>query len=231
MQLHGFFFTYHTFNTFSFKGLPYFVTNFRLYKLDNHHSVSLDTKTYILLKSDRENGIKQLFECYSKKLLTYAIYKWQLEEDVAWDLIYKSIYKTADVIDNYEFETEQKFISFLFKIFLNTIRDHLRNSKLKNNTTILIELNDTIINNHPSDTVDPGPASTAMKILLNELDLLEDWQRILVLMRSQEIPYSEIAKYVSKPEDQLKTYYARLKKLLMEKMNAQLMLFNKKENV
>ena len=46
----------------------------------------------------------------------------------------------------------------------------------------------------------------------------EDWQRVLLLMRSQEVPYSEIAKYVNKPEEQLKVYYSRLKNVLTAKM-------------
>jgi hypothetical protein len=48
---------------------------------------------------------------------------------------------------------------------------------------------------------------------------MEDWERILLLMRGQNIPYSEISKFVHKPEKQLKVYYARLKKKLLEDMN------------
>jgi DNA-directed RNA polymerase specialized sigma24 family protein len=43
-------------------------------------------------------------------------------------------------------------------------------------------------------------------------------------MRSQDIPYSEIARLTGKPEDNLKVYYGRLKKkledTLSEKINA-----------
>jgi DNA-directed RNA polymerase specialized sigma24 family protein len=48
---------------------------------------------------------------------------------------------------------------------------------------------------------------------------MEDWERILLLMRGQDISYSEISKFVHKPENQLKVYYARLKKKLLEDMN------------
>ncbi len=188
------------------------------------------TETYKILKSNRDKGIELLFELYSKKLLSYAIHKWHMEEDVAWDLIYKTIYKTADVADNYAFENEQKFLSFLFKIFINHIRDYLRSIKSKHKDTILVSLNDTIINNYSSDNNSTAHSSMAMNMLLSELDNLEDWQRILVLMRSQDTPYSEIAKYVDKPEEHLKTYYARLKKQLMEKINEGLIKLNKKEN-
>jgi DNA-directed RNA polymerase specialized sigma24 family protein len=58
--------------------------------------------------------------------------------------------------------------------------------------------------------------------LKNELDKLEEWERILLLMRGQNMPYGEISKYVDKPERQLKVYYARLKKQMTEKINEQL---------
>jgi hypothetical protein len=75
--------------------------------------------TYQILKFDREKGIKVLFELYSKKLSAYAKTNWKLNEDISWDLIYKSIYKVADVISRYEFENEAKFASFIFIIFIS----------------------------------------------------------------------------------------------------------------
>ena len=102
-------------------------------------------ETYKVLKHHKENGIKLLFEQYSKKLLLYASLTWKLEEDIAWDLIYKTIYKTADTIERYEFENEQKFAAFIFKIFINQIRDHLRQAKTAAREIKEVELNDLII--------------------------------------------------------------------------------------
>ena len=47
---------------------------------------------------------------------------------------------------------------------------------------------------------------------------MEDWQRMLLLMRSEGRPYSEIAQYIDKPEEQLKVYYQRLKESITKKM-------------
>ena len=59
--------------------------------------------------------------------------------------------------------------------------------------------------------------------LLNEiLDDLEDWQRILMLMRAQDYSYAEIAKYTQKSEKNLKVYYGRLKKQIAKKMEFKL---------
>jgi len=175
------------------------------------------------IKNEKEKSIEQLYELYANKLLIYATRTWHLEKDTAWDLIYKTIYKAADVIDQYEFSDDKKQASFIFKIFINQIRDHLRQIKAQPKAIDNAELNDRIINNHHADS---GAKATntdpALKILQAELDKLEDWQRILMLLRSQDMPYSEISKYVGKPEKHLKVYYGRLKQQLTDSINQQL---------
>ncbi len=175
-------------------------------------------ETYKVLKHHKENGIKLLFEQYSKKLLLYASLTWKLEEDIAWDLIYKTIYKTADTIERYEFENEQKFAAFIFKIFINQIRDHLRQAKTAAREIKEVELNDLIINTYHQDAISKSNSNYLLKILEKELNKLEDWQRVLLLLRGQNMPYSDIAKYVNKPEKQLKVYYSRLKQQLAERV-------------
>jgi hypothetical protein len=44
------------------------------------------------------------------------------------------------------------------------------------------------------------------------------------------VPYSEIARFVNKPEKQLKVYYARLKKQLMGQMNDALQPLNESKH-
>jgi RNA polymerase sigma factor (sigma-70 family) len=175
-------------------------------------------ETYKVLKHNKEKGIQLLFELYSKKLLIYASRTWNMEEDAAWDLIYKTIYKTAEVIGQYEFQNEQKFASFIFKIFINQIRDYLRQSKTAAHGIEEVELSDYIINNYRNETSEKAKPSHLMSVLEIELNKLEDWQRMLLLLRSQDMAYSDIAKYVDKPEKQLKVYYARLKLKIAESM-------------
>ena len=70
-----------------------------------------------------------------------------------------------------------------------------------------------------------------LTILQQELEKLEDWQRILLLMRGQDMPYSKISEFVKKPENQLKVYYARLKKQLTDNVNAELEKFKTTQHV
>jgi len=175
------------------------------------------------IKPDKEESVKLVYEQYAQKLLTYATRTWNLEKDTAWDLIYKTIYKVVEVKDNYQFETEQKFASFIFKIFINKIRDHFRNTKTQPKAIDNAELNDRIINNQPATSGTRKESNNpALKLLQAELDKLEDWQRVLMLLRSQDMPYSEIAKYTNKPEKHLKVYYARIKEQLTHSINQQL---------
>ena len=179
--------------------------------------MELKNTTYQVLQSNKEKGIELLFELYSKKLNNYAIYNWKVNEDVSWDLIYKTIYKVADAYVDYEFENEQKFASFIFKIFINYLKNHLRDTKTASQGMEQVELSNQVINSYYKEEQAILPNNN-LKLLQIELDLLEDWQRILLLLRSQGMSYHEISNYVNKPEEQLKVYYARLKKQLAEKL-------------
>ncbi|PJB14799.1 MAG: hypothetical protein CO118_06675 [Flavobacteriales bacterium CG_4_9_14_3_um_filter_32_8] len=183
----------------------------------NTCQLNFKKEIFQVIQSNKEKGIELLFELYSQKLNNYAIYNWKVNEDVSWDLIYKTIYKVAETINLYEFENEQKFGSFIFKIFINYLRNHFRDTKTANQGVEEVELSNQIINGyqHEEQAISPNEK---LKSLQLELDLLEDWQRILLLLRSQGMTYKEISRYVDKPEEQLKVYYARLKEQLTNKL-------------
>lgn len=167
---------------------------------------------------DKETALKWLYEQYGRKLLGYSISVYKVNEDTGWDLVYKTIYKVQEVYSRYEFENEQKFASFIFRMFINFLKNHIRDENTKNQGATFIPLDETrrnfvAVNNRGAS------ANPRLKRLQDELDKLEDWQRILLLMRSQDVAYSEIARYVNKPEEQLKVYYSRLKNALSQRMN------------
>ena len=178
------------------------------------------TETYQPRTGNQSDFISDLYHRYGKKLLSYAVHTWKVDEDKAWDIIYKTLYKVVDTYSKYTFENEQKFGGFIFRIFINLMRNHYRDTKEHpmNITSDLTSVEHKVI----EDESDEQIASQKMQLLKMELDKMEDWQRILLLMRSDGRPYSEIAKYVNKPEDQLKVYYQRLKKNITDKLNEQL---------
>jgi RNA polymerase sigma-70 factor (ECF subfamily) len=77
-----------------------------------------DKETYkVVVRKDKE-GVALLYERYGKKLYGYAVHSWKLSEDEAWNLIYKTLYKVLDATADYTFESEKKYSSFIFKVFV-----------------------------------------------------------------------------------------------------------------
>jgi RNA polymerase sigma factor (sigma-70 family) len=171
--------------------------------------------TYELItKKDRES-VRVLYERYGKKLFSYARRKWKIGDDDNWELVYKTLYRVIETHASYTFAGEEKFATFVFTIFINYLRNFFRDrKKLPEEITLLDEAFSSRQGNDDEDA--PSPA---MQLLADELDQLEDWERILLLMRSQEIPYSKIAEFTSKPEEHLKVYYQRLKKKLAARLH------------
>jgi RNA polymerase sigma factor (sigma-70 family) len=170
--------------------------------------------TYELIKNKDKESIRVLYERYGKKLFGYARKKWKVGEDENWDLVYKTLYRVIETHASYQFASEAKFSAFVFTIFINYLRNFYRDKK--NLPVEIIELDDSFRENEiPVNEALPSPS---MNFLVAELDQLEDWERILLLMRSQDVPYSEIVKYTGRSEDQLKVYYGRLKKKLAERL-------------
>ncbi len=187
--------------------------------------MSFKTETYNLVSDNNNVIVKALYEKYAKKLLAYTCKNYTIDKDDAWAIVYKTIYKIAEVNDQYHFENEQKQSAFIFKTHINYLRNYFRDNKSFEKNNQEVELTE----NHTADSPDTSTKpNIQLQILQQELDKLEDWQRILLLMRGQDMPYSKIAEFVHKPEEQLKVYYARLKKQLYENVNEQLELLKTK---
>jgi RNA polymerase sigma factor (sigma-70 family) len=180
-----------------------------------------------ILKNKNKETIALLYERYGKKLYGYAITKWKVSEDESWELVYKTLYKVMNVAHQYTFQDEGKFTGFLFKIFINYLRNHYRDTKAKGIvTTELLEKHEKLSSDRKETEETKESTSPLMRCLQKALALLEDWQRILLLMRAQDHSYEDISKYVARSGDQLKVYYGRLKKVVTEKTND---CMNKKE--
>lgn len=190
--------------------------------------MSFVKETNSLISESNNKVVKQLYEKYAKKLLAYTCKNYTIDKDDAWAIVYKTIYKMAEVNSKYNFENEQKQSAFIFKTHINFLRNYFRDNKSFEQNHQEVELHDNY-SVHEEDA--PAKPNIQLTVLQQELDKLEDWQRILLLMRGQDIPYSKIAEFVKRPENQLKVYYARLKKELHDNVNRQLELLNIKQNV
>ncbi|MCE3226964.1 MAG: hypothetical protein K0S32_1515 [Bacteroidetes bacterium] len=169
------------------------------------------------IKKKDKNAVTILYNNYGRKLYGFAVAKWNLDEDEAWELVYQTLYKIMNVAGDYKFETEKKFAGFIFTVFVNNLRNHYQ--KKKNSPVETIELTEKHERSLHQQEEIKGPVNKHMACLEIALKQLEDWKRILLLMRAQDFSYEEIAAYVSKPVDQMKVYYMRLKKQITGEVN------------
>ena len=176
-------------------------------------------KLIVELKKNDKEAIALLYTKYGEKLYGYAITKWKVSDDVAWELVYKTLYKVIDSLDNYSFKDENRFVGFVFKVFTNYLRNHLRDTK--NKLVVAEELFEGMNISLPESDgeEDNESESSLMKCLKKVLGALEDWQRVLLLMKAQDFSYKEISPYVDKPAKQLKVYNLRLRTVVSKNTN------------
>jgi DNA-directed RNA polymerase specialized sigma24 family protein len=188
------------------------------------------------------DGISVLYERYGRKLYGYGKYNWNVEDDDNWGIVYQTLFKVFEKIKEYEFDSEKSFAGIVFKIYLNYLRKHHRKAMHRAQFiefTTFNELNfeeageerlmgaeravrSQLVKNHEADEDEPAPDSTLMKYLKEELDKLESWQRMLLELKSQNMPYKDISRYIDKPAGQLKVYYQRLRCRVLKNVNEKL---------
>jgi RNA polymerase sigma-70 factor (ECF subfamily) len=196
--------------------------------------------TYAVLQQNREKGLQVLYERYGKRLYGYAMTSWQLSEDEAWELVYETLLKTIPSAKQYEFESEKKFGSFVFTVFCNLLRHYYRDEKRRSARISFLKFDEALFDEAKDNPTlqaerdvqaqlverfirsyweEPSTATAYLTHLQMVLDELEDWERVLLLLRAQDVPYAEIARYVDKPVDQLKVYHQRARKKLMQRFS------------
>ena len=181
------------------------------------------TETYRSAALAPDRFIALVYERYGKKLFSYGVHSWKLDEDSSWDLVYKTVYRVAEKSKTYTFESEEKFAGFVFTVFMNLLRNRFRDTR-----KVREQFKEEPLEQHAfllAGETDVEEISWQRRLLDEELEQFEDWQRMLLLLRAQDIPYEQISRFVDKPSDQLKVYYQRLKKQLLDRMNKRITEF------
>jgi RNA polymerase sigma factor (sigma-70 family) len=162
--------------------------------------------------------VEKLFNQFADRLYAFATRAWKFSEDDAWDTIYETLFHIAKVYHRYDFPDERRLTNFVITVFNNRLKNRRRE---KESEPILVAL-------EPSSQQTPNSEiettlGAAEKAVAEGLDELEEWERILLIQRSELAPYSEIEKLVGKPEEQLKVYYkralAKLESIIKEKLS------------
>ncbi|MFA5418617.1 MAG: sigma-70 family RNA polymerase sigma factor [Bacteroidales bacterium] len=202
--------------------------------------IKSNNDTYTLIRKKPKAGTNVLFDKYAKKLYYFGIHTWKLDEDSAWELIYKTFEKVIQEINHYEFECEQKFSGFIFTVFTNFLRNHFKQKQNRENRVKLYSFDEQLFENTDNESntqterlvkeklfadalelhmTEPHQESPLMVQLEINLGQMQEWERNLLLMRSQNFSYKEIEGYLNIPEKNLKVYYQRAKKKLIQIFN------------
>lgn len=196
----------------------------------------------LILKKDQK-GLEALYNQYGKKFYGFAIEKWHLSEDQAWDVIYQTLYTLTLKLSDYNFESQAHFNNLIFKIFVNFLRQSFRASRKNTSEIVFTDFNmnqftDESEFNEASDNIEitdfdkqtlnayytseviENPKLVAINEALKEMESLD---KDLLIMRAQNFTYEEIAKMLRIDNNQLKVRYFRAKKklihLFFEKLN------------
>ena len=184
-----------------------------------------------LIGNKDPKGLEELYQAYGSRFCAYAIQRWHLSEDEAWEVVYKTLETLVLKLSNYQFQSQALFEGFLFKVLVNFLRQHFRSKRNSHEDEIeFVDLNnETEIPNYISKQISKSAFTEYYKIesvenpellTLNEaLDKLASLDKDILLLRAQNYSYDEIANLLGIDNNQLKVKHHRAKQKLFTMIN------------
>jgi RNA polymerase sigma factor (sigma-70 family) len=180
-----------------------------------------------LIKQKDRKGPEVLYHRYGKPFLHFAMHRWNLQEDEAWAPVYKTLETIVLKVGNYAFNTQAEFDGFVFKVFVNFLKQQYRTSRQKQLSELQFvdfdkelelpgyireELVNKALAEYYSDEMVDNPK---LKALRSALDEIEPQDRDILLLRAQNYTYDEVAEFLQIENKQLKVRHHRAKKKLI----------------
>jgi RNA polymerase sigma factor (sigma-70 family) len=196
-----------------------------------------------LISQKEKKGLEALYASYGQKFYTYAINKWLLNEDEAWEVVYQTLDTLVLKLSKYEFESKTHFDNFIFKVFTNFLRQYFRSHRKHQHDIVyvdfnldnshdgdansietnniekdesILEIDDQSFNNYYSSEIIENPKLLALRDALGQMDKTE---KEILLLRAQNYSYDEIALMLKIENNQLKVKHHRAKIKLMQLLN------------
>lgn len=165
------------------------------------------------LKASNETYQQQLVDKYSGYLLSFALKKGLIRED-AIEVINDVFYKAIININNFDLNRDCKFKTWLTQIAKNSIIDKFRKTKQSSFEEAFQPLDEKSdqINDEAcqrSDCSKSNGENLSTALLLEALDDLNETDKTLVLERSYNTPFKDIAISIGKTENATKVAYGR----------------------
>jgi RNA polymerase sigma-70 factor (ECF subfamily) len=196
-----------------------------------------------LIKEKDKAGVEALYTTYGRKFYVYAIKRWQLGEDAAWEVVYKTLDTLFSKLPEYPFESKAHFENFIFKVFINFLRQYFRRHRKHqfDEVSLTVEFGNDFDDEEEGEASQPGPYEMDQQAfreyfesdevenpklieLRKALEELDENDREILLLRAQNYSYDEIAAMLQIENKQLKVKHHRakkkLKQLLSQKTNS-----------
>jgi len=176
-------------------------------------------------------GLELLYERYGRPFHRFALDKWKLDEEDAWEIVYKTLETMVLKLPGYEFESQAKFDGFLFTVFTNFLRQRLRAMRSKQLPQLVFfdlqeefvlpaNVREALTKQAFSDYyASENNDSSRMQEFKACLESLPQPDRDLLLLRAQNYSYDEIAALLGMENSQLKVKYHRAKEKLIKLLN------------
>lgn len=187
------------------------------------------------LKVGNRLGCRHLVELFHSRLLEEARGTFRLSLMDAEEVVDDVLLMVTERIDVFQFrKSDADFQHWVMTIFRNRVRDVIRHQaltgELKERFSETMAESDEIINPAERQVLraivrqyeesmarDPDTGTSEreashpprLQLLVEVLEEMETWERVLLRCRALDVPYEEIAHYTGKTPRQLKVYHAR----------------------
>jgi RNA polymerase sigma factor (sigma-70 family) len=190
-----------------------------------------------LIAAKDKKALEALYEKYGQKFYSYAINNWQMDTELAWEVVYKTLETLLLKLSDYQIESQAHFDNLIFKIFVNFLRQAFRKYRKRQFDIEYVDFNDQealdsdeadyedspipsqspvpidddLFNRAYETDVTENPRLAALKQALSEMD---ETERDILLLRAQNYSYDEIAKMLQIENNNLKVKFLRGKNKL-----------------
>lgn len=183
-----------------------------------------------LINTQDKLGLEKLYDQYGSKFYSYCIRYWSLDEDEAWEVVYRTLETLVLKISNYKFPMQVDFERFIYKVLINYLRQQYRSKKRKEKDSVIyvdfnVESGTTaqLVGHFNADALNTYYSEETENpelLRLNKaLDEMEQMEKDLLLLRAQNYSYDEIAKLLKIENNQLKVKHHRARKKLLGILN------------
>lgn len=183
-----------------------------------------------LIARREKSGWERLYDEYGSKFYDFAVQRWELSEDEAWEVVYRTLETLVEKVSNYTFQTQEDFDRFIYRVLINYLKKQFRSKKFREaQYTVYVDFNGEYIHSLNNGSLShqffqdyyateeiERPALMHLKSILEGFDPLD---KDLLLLRAQNYSYEEIAQLLQIDNNQLKVRHHRAKKRLMDAMS------------